>query len=151
MFKYSDFTDLIKKYKGVDDSHISEGMADTAKLFTGQSFRIVNATDNTLGHDRIENGVYSATGSESGETDEGKYSYTIVATICKTPKATKTCYCDSSSGVCYGSNGTEVSKSEYQKQCGNPDTADNNIIALSIVGIGCVICIVIFGRKILEG
>ncbi len=156
IFTLSDYQDFVKKYytkkKGSEASDLSTAInfAKESNVFSGQTFWLRNVegageSTATLGYDRISNGTYAT--DDTSDT----INLTIMATICKTPKKTKTCYCDSSSGVCYGSTGSEVSKSEYQKQCGNPDTADNNIIALSIVGIGCVICIVIFGRKILEG
>lgn len=135
---YVDFKDIIAK----EASNVDEEMA---KILKGQTFWAINLDDsNTLGYDRVVDGAYVNTEM----TDKtAAINLTVEATICKEPK--KICKYDETTKKYYGSKGEEVTAAEYQKQCGNPDTADNNVFILSLIGAGCVLCIIGFARKIL--
>ena len=135
---YDEFKEIIAKKASDADSEV-------ANILKGQTFWAINLDDsNTLGYDRVVDGTYTNTEM----TDKtSAINLTVEATICKEPK--KICRYDEETKKYYGSKGDEVTAAEYQKQCGNPDTADNNVLILSLIGAGCLLCIIGFGRKIL--
>lgn len=154
--EFNEFIDEYSKEKyGSTYSNLSSdtkpSVASAVKsILASQSFWVINLdSSNKLEYDRVVSGEFTIT--EMDDTAKAnKINLTVTVYICKTPKTTKTCYYDSSTKKYYGSTGEEVTASEYKKQCSNPNTADNNnIIYLTIIGIGCVACIVILGRKIM--
>lgn len=135
---YDNFKTIISKKASDVDTEI-------AKILKGQTFWAINLDDsNTLSYDRVVDGAYVNTEM----TDKtSAINLTVEATICKEPK--KICKYDETTKKYYGSKGEEVTAAEYQKQCGNPNTADNNVFILSLIGAGCVLCIIGFARKIM--
>lgn len=150
---YDDFRDkyATKNYNSTYSSLSSENQTkvdtEIAAILKGQTFWVLNFNDsNVLQYDRIVDGTYTTT--EMDETAKGNaLNVTVVATICKEPK--QICRYDQSTDTYYGSKGDVVTAEEYEQQCGNPDTADNNVLILTLIAAGCVLCIVGFGRKIL--
>ncbi len=135
------------KYNGDYEGNKETIDAEIANILKGQTFWAVNITDGTtLGYDRVASGVY--TNTDMDEQAKGNaMNLTVSATICKQPR--KVCKYDSATDTYYGFNGEKVSAAEYKKQCSNPDTADSNVLILTIIGAGCVLCIVTIGKKML--
>lgn len=112
-------------FSSLSEENKTKVTTDIEKILAGQTFWVINSTSaedgtTTYAYDRIENGKYvNAEMDDTKKTDA--MNVTVYATICKTPK----------------------------QKPSNPNTADNNVLILSIIGAGCIICIITIGRKIL--
>lgn len=150
---YDDFRDKYatknynSAYSGLSSENQTKVDTEIAAILKGQTFWVINFDDSdVLQYDRIVDGAYTTTEMD-GTAKGNALNVTVVATICKEPK--QICKYDPNTDTYYGSNGEVVTAEEYEAQCGNPETADNNVLILTIIAAGCVLCIVGFGRKIL--
>lgn len=134
-------------YSSLSSDNQTKVTTELAEILKGQTFWVINLNDsNVLAYDRIANGTYLDTEMDD-TTKANKMNLTVTVTVCKEPK--KICKYDAATKKYYGAKGDVVTAAEYKKQCENPETADNNVLILSIIAAGCVICIVGFGKKIL--
>lgn len=109
-------------YDALDETNQNKVTEDIKTIFNGQNFWVVNQNEDgaTFAYDRIVNGAYVNTEMDDTAKTEAM-NVTVTAVICKTPK----------------------------QKPNNPNTADNNVLILTIIGAGCIICIVTIGRKML--
>ncbi len=142
-----------KKYSALETAEKTAVDNALASVLKGQTFWVINS-DSTSGlqSDRVVDGKYTTDAlDESGKSE--KKNVTVTAYICKEAKTVKKCKYDKDTKKFYGANGEEVTEAEYKKQCepaGNPNTSDkNNILVLSVIAAGCVICIVTLSKKML--
>lgn len=140
-----------KKYSELEAAEKTAVDNAIATALKGQSFWVINS-DTELQSDRVLDGKYTTDVlEESGKAE--KKNVTVTAYICKEAKTVKKCKYDKATKKFYGANGEEVTETEYKKQCEparNPNTADrNNILVLSVIAAGCVICIVTLSKKML--
>lgn len=141
-----EYAQLESTNKTAVDAAIKEALKD-------QTFWTLNFDgSNVLQSDRVLNGAYT-TDALTEDAKSNKMNVTFSCWVCKEAKVVKKCKYDKDTKKFYGSDGKEVTEAEYKKQCepaGNPNTADrNNILVLSVIAAGCVICIVTLSKKML--